>query len=69
MSGNMWVSKCSYISKLMHPSKIEAAMNELELTRSAPVEKFGNIVESSQPYELGIDRCSHEHWITSHPNR
>jgi len=67
MSGNMWVSKCSYISKLMHPSKIEAAMNEL--TRSAPVEKFGNIVESSQPYELGIDRCSHEHWITSHPDR
>ena len=67
MSGNMWVSECSYISKLMHPSKIEAAMTEL--FRSAPVKKFGNIVENSQPYELGIDRGSHEHWVTSHPDR
>ena len=67
MSGNMWVAQCSYISKLIHPSKMESAMDEL--IRSVPVERFGNIAESSQPQEIGMGRFSHEHWVASHPDR
>ena len=67
MSGNMWVSQCSYISKLIHPSKIESEM--YEMAKSAPVEKFGNILQENPPHFLGIQRCSHEHWVATHPNR
>ena len=66
MSGNMWVSQCSYISKLIHPSKFTSAMNEM--LQSAPIEKFGN-VSSSRISQVGTGRCAAEHWVASHPDK
>ena len=66
ISGNMWVSHCSFVSKLMHPSKIESAMTEM--FNSVPVEKFGDIKDAKYGHN-GTGRCSHEHWIATHPDR
>lgn len=65
MSGNMWVSHCSYISKLIHPSKFASAMDGM--VKSAPIEKFGN-VSSSRISQVGTGRCAAEHWVASHPD-
>ena len=62
----MWVSHCSYISKLIHPSNFTSAMNEM--VQSAPIEKFGN-VSSYKHNRVGTDRCAAEHWVASHPDR
>ena len=67
MSGNMWVSECSYISKLMHPSNFTAAMDEM--IRSASTEEFGNVYKSYREWKLALGRYAGEHWITSHPDR
>ena len=62
----MWVSQCSYISKLIHPSKFTSAMDEM--IQSA-AEKFGDELKSERPYNIGLGRYSSEHWVASHPDR
>ena len=66
MSGNMWVAQCSYVSKLLHPTKIESEIDAMIL--SVPIAKFGNIQERRK-CEIGGNRCSHEHWLSTHPDR
>lgn len=65
MSGNMWVSHCSYISKLIHPSNFTSTMNEM--VQSAPIEKFGDISKLKH-YDIGLGRFAAEHWVASHPD-
>ena len=67
MSGNMMLSQCSHISKLVHPSNFTSAM--IEMIRSAPNEKFGNIMQSSKAWEIGLGHFAAEHWVGSHPDR
>ena len=62
----MWVSQCSYISKLIHPSKFASAMDEM--IQSA-AEKFGDELKSGRPQHNGLGRYSSEHWVASHPDR
>ena len=52
MTGNMWVAECSYISKLMHPSKIRSTMNEMIV--SFPKEKF-SMLEKCKDWETGVN--------------
>jgi len=51
----------------MHPSNVTSAMTRM--ARSAPFEKFGYILKSSELWEIGLGRYAAEHWIGSHPDR
>ena len=51
----------------MHPSNVTSAMTRM--ARSAPFEKFGYILKSSELWEIGLGRFAAEHWIGSHPDR
>lgn len=64
-SGNMWVSKCSYVAKLIHPSLFQLAMHQM--AKSAPIQKFGN-VSNVEEHIAGLGRYASEHWIHSHPD-
>ena len=66
MSGNMWVSECSYIKKLIHPSKIKSTMTEM--ITSLSTEKFGDLISCEQ-WETAVERFAAEHWIGTHPDR
>jgi hypothetical protein len=54
--GNMWSARCSYVAKLMKPSKFEQEMNR--------------IYEGLRIREwcVGTGRYASEHWIHSHPS-
>ena len=58
-SGNMWLARCNYVTKLIDPRIFEA-----EMTRVYPnYEIFG----SNNP-DFGTGRFAAEHWIYSHPD-
>ena len=65
-SGNMWVTKCDYVSKLAPPNKFGEMMTES--LRSAPPETFGNPAEKLSHAMVGRDRYASEHWVYSHPD-
>ena len=56
--GNMWLGRCSYISKLLEPLEFQQKMDSL-IKRY----KIGQ-TESS----VGAGRWAFEHWIHSHPD-
>lgn len=56
--GNMWVSRCSYIKKLMSPDKYRARMDSLK-----------DIYGLKGPdYMVPYGRFAYEHWLHSHPD-
>jgi len=55
-SGNMWASRCSYVSKLMDPKKLVDAM---EATPDA---------RRGKSWCVGRKRYTFEHWLHSHPD-
>jgi hypothetical protein len=52
-SGNMWLARCDYVSKLMDPHTFAAAMKQIG----------AEVV----PWCRGSGRYAAEHWIHSHP--
>jgi len=52
-SGNMWLARCSYISKLTDPKKFEKAMSSI----------YGEEPDAC----IGTGRYAAEHWVYSHP--
>ena len=62
-SGNMWLARCDYVSKLIEPNRFATAMDlAMEKIRTSEV---GNL--SKIDYCRGSRRYSAEHWIHSHP--
>jgi hypothetical protein len=62
--GNMWVARCEYISRLIAPSKFQAAMERVSLLAGAAPPLTAN----DRPWELGLGRFALEHWLPSHPS-
>jgi hypothetical protein len=58
-SGNMWMARCSYVSKLMNPHQF---VNEMEKVPRAP-----GLKRRFEYYLVGRGRFASEHWIYSHP--
>ena len=57
-SGNMWLARCDYIATLRRPADFEAAMGAAARDREPECE----------PWMVGADRFSQEHWVLSHPS-
>ena len=57
-SGNMWLARCDYISKLHAPLTFEQAM-DLATQERRP---------RCHPAFVGSSRFSQEHWVLSHPS-
>jgi hypothetical protein len=72
--GNMWVARCEYVSRLIEPSNMAAAMNKVTMlsggTKASGVPTSGD--PSYRPEEvsawLGLGRFATEHWLPSHPS-
>jgi hypothetical protein len=62
--GNMWVARCEYISRLIPPLKMEAAIERVANMRAAV--RWRDLVKN--PVILGRGRFSSEHWLSSHPS-
>ena len=58
--GNMWFSRCDYISKLPSPSAFEGKM-----AKAAAVRLAANKCPHSY---VGASRYAQEHWVLSHPS-
>lgn len=65
MPGNMWVADCSYVSKLMQPTKFESKMNDL--VYRAPLKECQD-PRKLRPSLTARGRFAAEHWINSHPS-
>ena len=61
--GNMWVAKCEYIKKLIHPLKFEAKMEEFRAFTD-----FHNTSRGGKAWCSGNGRFAFEHWVHSHPS-
>jgi hypothetical protein len=62
--GNMWVARCEYVSRLIPPLEMEAAMERVATTRAAV--HWRDLV--GQSALVGRGRFSLEHWLSSHPS-
>jgi len=77
MPGNMWVSKCSYIRKLLPPTGFAARMQSL-LETTMILQRDGVIVNNGYKRKFkkgmafegryGLKRFAYEHWIGTHPD-
>ena len=63
--GNMWVSTCSYVSKLIPPDIFGKKMDNA--TECASTERFGRASKIAGTH-VGRGRFAAEHWINSHPD-
>jgi hypothetical protein len=59
-SGNMWMARCRYISKLIHPL---AFTDKMEQVPRAP-----GLKRRFEYYLVGRGRFAAEHWVYSHPS-
>ena len=59
----MWVSKCSYVSKLIPPDIFRKKMDTI--VQCAPRKRFGKTTD--MPFMVG-NGFSSGHWINSHPD-
>eukprot|EP00440_Ansanella_granifera_P013176 gb/GFBE01014318.1/.p1 GENE.gb/GFBE01014318.1/~~gb/GFBE01014318.1/.p1 ORF type:complete len:412 (+),score=59.95 gb/GFBE01014318.1/:1-1236(+) len=62
--GNMFVSKCRYISRLVPPKDFEKKMDDLLQAPGAPPRPYEKLGDGAG---MGIKRFANEHWINSHP--
>lgn len=70
-SGNFFVSRCSYVKKLLPPIEYRKKQGELakETWRRLKEKIFNNyIMEPLDEITLGLNRFSAEHWSGSHPD-
>jgi hypothetical protein len=56
-SGNMWLARCNYVSKLLDPTSFTEKMNTVPIA-------LGKVKE----YMVGRGRFAAEHWIYSNPS-
>jgi len=59
--GNMWLGRCSYISRLMEPRRFQFKMNEL-------IERYSLYKYTDSSAFIGAGRFAMEHWVHSHPD-
>ncbi|KAG7352387.1 hypothetical protein IV203_008435 [Nitzschia inconspicua] len=59
-SGNMWLGRCDYLSKLFNPLEFAAKMEE--------VPRAPGLKRRFEYYLVGRKRFSAEHWVYSHPS-
>jgi hypothetical protein len=69
--GNFFVSRCSYISKLLAPNTFAEGMQNvskemLQLKKEGFFET--NLFNPHKEGTLGLDRYAWEHWVGSHPS-
>jgi len=62
--GNIWVARCEYVSRLIPPVQMEAAMERVATTAAAA--QWSDMLKN--PEWFGRGRFSSEHWLTSHPS-
>ena len=64
-SGNMWLARCSYVSKLIDPTLFTDQMDTVPIANQ---QQNSNNKGKVKEYMIGIGRFAAEHWIYSHPN-
>ena len=62
-SGNMWLARCDYIRNLINPLQFEETMNSIYSPRTNTAQ-----CKRRQPWCVGLERYSAEHWVHSHPS-
>mmetsp|Transcript_98500 Transcript_98500/g.256661 ORF Transcript_98500/g.256661 Transcript_98500/m.256661 type:complete len:419 (+) Transcript_98500:115-1371(+) len=62
--GNIWVARCEYVSRLIPPVKMVAAMEQVATTAGAA--QWNDML--NRPDMVGRGRFSMEHWLSSHPS-
>jgi hypothetical protein len=71
--GNMWVARCEYVSRLIEPSNMAAAMHKATmLSGGTPGDLTGAPTaldwDAQVSAWLGLGRFATEHWLPSHPS-
>ena len=61
--GNMWLARCDYIRNLIDPLQFEETMNSIYSPRTNTTQ-----CKRRQPWCVGLERYSAEHWVHSHPS-
>jgi hypothetical protein len=62
--GNIWVARCDYVSRLIPPVQMEAAMERVASQVTAA--QWSDFLK--RPDMIGRGRFSSEHWLSSHPS-
>jgi len=62
--GNVWLARCDYVSRLIPPVQMEAAMERVANASAAA--QWSDILGKED--FVGRGRFSSEHWLTSHPS-
>ena len=69
--GNFFVTKCSYVRKLLRPSdygrKMETVAEEAHILRGDKILRM-NLYDPNPEGAMGVGRYSSEHWVGSHPS-
>jgi len=68
--GNIWTAHCSYIKKLIPPTKFPQAMQNMvnSVQKNYPEFNLDALELDTCPYRVGMGRFAYEHWATSHPD-